>query len=80
MYLQPTTRIKENLEVIIEVSYRYIESLHLYSTLHLLFPESQLEKASQTLTSLLPEYAVMDPRDDYTDGWIFLPREEKKVF
>jgi hypothetical protein len=20
----------------------------------------------------------MDPRDDYTDGWIFLPREEKK--
>ena len=52
----------------------------IFYTLHLLVPESQLEKACQTLTSLLPEYVIMDPRDNYTDGWIFLPREEKMTF
>ena len=52
----------------------------IFYSLHLVVPENQLEKASQTLTSLLPEYALMDPHDDYTDAWIFLPREEKKMF
>ena len=35
------------------------------------------QKASQILTSLLPEYAVTDPRTDYIDGWLFMPREKK---
>ena len=52
----------------------------IFYTLHLLVPENQLDNATQTLTSLLPEYAVTDPHDNYTDGWIFLPREEKKKF
>jgi hypothetical protein len=43
---------------------------------YLLVPENQLEKASQTLTSLLPEYAVTDPRNNYTDGWLLMPRED----
>ena len=51
-----------------------------FYTLHLLVPESQLETECQTLTTLPPEYAVADPRNNYTDGWIFLPREEKKTF
>ncbi|KIM43585.1 hypothetical protein M413DRAFT_25924 [Hebeloma cylindrosporum] len=50
----------------------------IFYTLHLLVPESQLEKASQTLASLLPEYASMDPRSDYADGWIVI--SEKKKF
>ena len=51
-----------------------------FYTLHLLVPESQLKTACQTLTTLPPEYALTDPRNNYTDGWIFLPREEKKTF
>lgn len=46
--------------------------------LHLLVPESQLEKASQTLSSLLPEYAVTDPRSDYAGGWPLMPGEKEK--
>ena len=51
---------------------------HIFYTLHLLVPESQLEKASQTLSSLLPEYAVTDPRSDYAGGWPLMPGEKEK--
>jgi len=51
---------------------------HIFYTLHLLVPEGQLEKASQTLCNLLPEYAVTDPRSDYTDGWLIMSGEKEK--
>lgn len=51
---------------------------HIFYTPHLLVPESQLEKASQTLSSLLPEYAVTDPRSDYAGGWPLMPGEKEK--
>ena len=50
---------------------------HIFYRLHLLVPENQLEKASQTLIDLLPEYAVTDPHDDI-DDWRFMPGEKEK--
>ena len=51
-----------------EEAFSWIHSVptHIFYRLHFLVPENQLEKASQTLVNLLPEYAVADPDDGYS--------------
>ncbi|KAJ7678915.1 hypothetical protein DFH06DRAFT_501235 [Mycena polygramma] len=48
-----------------------------FSTLHLLVPDDQLECASDTLTRLLP-YAVVDPRTDDPHPWLLVKGEKER--